>query len=170
MKVLKIAGIGIGALIIAALSVGLLVPSFEYQSSVQVNASPEKCWKVFHDSKQMNKWMEGFESLTLRKGDSLAMGSRYEIVIHGHDKRMVMIETITEVKSPEKISYELNNDVLKSEYTFSFEGGATTAITNHYKITGNNIFWRSILFLSKSYMTNASQSQLTLLKKVIEEQ
>ena len=170
MKVLKIIGIVLAAIIIAALSLGLIVPSYEYESTVQVNASPEKCWKVFHDTKQMNKWMGGFESLTLKKGDSMTVGSQYEIVMNGHDKRMVMNETITEINAPTKVSYELNNDVLKSEFTFSFEGSSSTTITSRYKVSGNNILWKSILFLSKSYMTNASQSQLLLLKKAIEEQ
>lgn len=170
MKALKIIGIVLAIVIIAALSVGIIVPSYDYQVSVQVNASPEKCWKTFHDTRQMNKWMEGFESLSLKKGDSLTVGSQYEIVIYGHDKRMVMNETITEINAPVKVSYELNNDVLKSEMTFSFDGNSVTTISNHYKVTGNNILWRSILFFSKSYMTNASQGQLTALKKVIEEQ
>src|SRR5258706_14294988 len=118
----------------------------------------------------MSKWMDGFESLMLKTGDSLAIGSQYEIIVHGHDKRMVMSETITEINAPAKVSYELNNDVLKTEFTFSFEGVSSTTITSHNKVAGNNILWKSILFLSKSYMTNARHDQLTLLKKVIEEQ
>ncbi len=170
MKVLKIIGIVLATLLILALSVGLIVPSYDYQVSVQVNAPPEKCWKTFHDTKLMNKWMEGFESLTLKKGDSLTTGSQYEIVIYGHDKKMVMNETITEISPPAKVSYELNNDVLKSEMTFSFDGNSTTTMSSHCKVSGNNILWKSILFFSKSYMTDASQNQLTSLKKVIEEQ
>ncbi len=170
MKALKVIGIVLLLLIFAILSIGLIVPSYEYQSSIQVNASPEKCWKIFHNTKLMNRWMDGFESLTLKSGDSLAVGSQYEIVVNGHDKRMTMSEKIIDVNAPTKVSYELNNDVLKSEFTFSFEGSLSTTITSHYKINGNNMMWKSILFLSKSYMTNASQQQLTLLKKVIEEQ
>jgi len=170
MKVLKIIGIVLAAIIILSLSVGIIVPSYDYKVTVQVNATPEKCWKVFHNTKLMSKWMQGFESLTLIKGDSLTIGSQYEIVIFGHDKRMVMNETITEINAPTKISYELINDVLKSEMTFSFDGNSATTISSHCKVTGNNILWRSILFFSKSYMTKASQSQLTALKKVIEEQ
>jgi uncharacterized protein YndB with AHSA1/START domain len=170
MKALKIIGISLAATIVALLGIGVVVPSYEYQSSIQVNASPEKCWKVFHNTKLMSQWMDGFESLKLKSGDSLTLGSQYEIVVHGHDKRMTMSEKIIEVNAPTKVSYELKNDVLKSEFTFSFEGSSSTTITSHYKISGNNVLWKSILFLSKSYMTKASQDQLSLLKKVIEEQ
>jgi len=118
----------------------------------------------------MAEWLEGFESLTLKKGETLSAGSTYEIVITDDGHRMVMSEKIIDVSAPTKIVYELNNDVLKSEFSFSFEGTTTTTITSRYKITGNNILWKSILFLSKSYMTSSASEQLEGLKKVIEKQ
>ena len=170
MKAIKIIGIVLTIVIVVFFSLGIFVPSYEYQSSIEVNASAEKCWKVYHNVKLMNQWLQGFESLTLKSGDSLATGSQYEIVITDDGHRMEMSEKITAINPPTKVSYELDNDVLKSEFSFSFEGSLPTKITSHYKITGNNIAWRSILFLSKSYMTNAGKDQLTSLKKVIEEQ
>src|SRR5258706_13545271 len=169
MKTLKIALLSFAGIVFLFLSLGLLFPSYEYKSSVVVNASPEKCWEVFHDTKKMSEWLEGFESLSLKSGDPLAAGSRYEIVVNDHNKRMVMSEKIIEVTAPSKISYELNNDVLKSEFSFLFEGSTSTTVTSKYKITGNNILWRSILFLSKPYMTSSGQDQLNALKKVIEQ-
>lgn len=160
---MALAGIGI-----LFLGLGWVVPTYEYQSSVTVNANPEKCWEVFHDLNKMNRWLEGFESLTLKSGEPLAPGSLYEIVINDEGHRMVMSEKIIAVNAPARISYELNNDVLKSEFSFSFEGTDSTVIKSQYKITGNNIFWKALLFLSKSYMTRSGQAQLDLLKKVIE--
>jgi hypothetical protein len=84
--------------------------------------------------------MKGFESLTLKSGDSLVS------------------EKLTKVNAPIKISHELSNDVLRSEYSFSFAGNSPTKITSHYKITGNDIFWQSIRFLSKPYMRGAVQT------------
>lgn len=43
MKALKIIGIALVAIIIVFLPVGLIVPSYEYQSSIQVNASLGNC-------------------------------------------------------------------------------------------------------------------------------
>jgi carbon monoxide dehydrogenase subunit G len=169
MKALKIIGIVLAVIIVVFLSIGLIVPSYEYDSSVQVNAPVEKCWSTFHDINKMNQWLKGFESLTLKSGDSLAVGSVYEITVTDDGHRMVMSEKLTEVNAPTRVSYQLNNDVLKSEYSFSFEGQSSTKITSHYKITGNNIFWKSILRLSKSYMTGEAADQLSLLKKVIEQ-
>ena len=169
MKTLKIVLLALAGIILLFFSLGLLFPSYEYQSSVVVNANPEKCWEVFHDTKKMGQWLEGFESLTLKSGEPLTAESQYEIVVNDHDKRMVMSEKIIEVNEPTKVSYELNNDVLKSEFSFLFEGSTSTTVTSKYKITGNNILWRSILFLSKPYMTSSGQDQLNALKKVIEQ-
>ncbi|GHN00849.1 hypothetical protein WSM22_23380 [Cytophagales bacterium WSM2-2] len=171
MKVLKIILAILTAAVVIFLGIGLFFPSYDYQTSIKVSASPEKCWRTFHNTKLMNQWMPGFESLTLKKGDSLTLGSQYEIVINDGSEQMVMNERITELAAPSKVSYELNNDVLKSESTFSFEGDSTsTTINCYYKITGNNVAWKSILLLSKSYMSGSASSQLESLKKVIEQQ
>lgn len=169
MKALKIIGIVLTTIVVVFLVIGLIVPSYEYDSSIEVNAPVEKCWSAFHDVKKMNQWLKGFESLTLKSGDSLSIGSVYEIVITDGDHRMVMSEKITEVNAPQRVSYQLDNDVLRSEFSFSFDGTSPTKITSHYKVTGNNIAWRSILFLSKSYMTSSAAEQLSSLKKVIEQ-
>lgn len=168
MKFLKIILFAGAGLVLIFFSLGLIFPSYEYESSVMVKASPEKCWIVFHDSKKMSEWMDGFESLTLKNGEPMTPGSLYEIVVNDHNKRIVMSEKLIEVNAPTRVSYELNNEVLKSESSFSFEGTASTTIVSHYKITGNNILWKSILFASRSYMTRSGQEQLESLKKVIE--
>lgn len=171
MRILKVLVIILAVLILIFLSIGLFVDSYEYESSIQVQASPEKCWKVYNDTKLMSQWVPGFESLTLKSGELMKVGSTYEFVINDHDEKMVMSEAIKEVSEPNSISYELNNDVLKSEYTFSFKGDSTsTTINSHHKVTGNNLIWKSILFLSKSYMESSVQEQLTGLKRVIETQ
>lgn len=170
MKTVKIILVTLAGIVLVFLSIGLFFPSYEYQSSIVVNASPEKCWAVYHDTKKMGEWLESFESLTLKSGEHLTLGSTYEIVITDDDHRMVMNEKIIEVNAPTKVTYELNNDVLKSEFSFSFEGTTSTTITNKYKITGNNLLWKSILLLSKSYMTTEAQKQLEGLKKVIEKE
>ena len=168
MKALRIILYTLTVALLLFLSLGILFPSYEYQSSIVVRAAPEKCWEVFHDTIKMSEWLEVFESLTLKSGEPLSTGSMYELVVNDEGHRMVMSEKIKEVTAPVSASFELDNDVLKSEYSFAFKGTTSTTITSHYKITGNNILWKSILFLSKSYMVNAAQQQLEALKKVIE--
>jgi uncharacterized protein YndB with AHSA1/START domain len=169
MKWLKIIGFAIVALIALFFSLGVFVPQYEYESTVTVNAPREKCWKIYHSPSLMGQWMRGFESLTLKKGDSLAVGSEYEIVIVDGE-RMEMREHITAVNPFHSVSYELTNDVLTSEYTFYFEGEGNTRIRAHYKVTGNNIILKSMLLLFKGAISSSSQEQLNLLKKAIEKE
>ena len=170
MKALRITLYLITGIVLLFFSLGVIVPSYVYQSSIVVNASPEKCWAAYHDTKEMAERLEGFESLTLKSGELLSPGSMYEIVVNDKGRRMVMSEKIMEIIAPNKISYELNNDVSRSEFSFSFEGIASTTITSKCKISGNSILWKSILFLSKSFTVNAVPQQFEGLKKVIEKQ
>jgi hypothetical protein len=153
---------------LAFLSIGILVPSFDYESSIQINATPQKCWDTFHDTTTMSRWMDGLESLTLKQGQPLQTGSVYQLIITDHDERIVMNEKIKEVRSPVKISYELNNDVLCSDYTITFTGENPTVLTIHYKVVGRNIIWKSALFVSKGYLEDESKKQLVRLKTLIE--
>lgn len=168
MKIVKYAGIALGALVVAFICLGLFVPAFEYSSSVRVNAPVEKCWSVLHDTSRMKKWMPGFVRLTLKRGEPMSPGATYEIVIR-QDKLYVMSEILKEVRVPEFATYELTNDVMKSEYDFKLiSKNSQTEITSHYKVTGNNLIWKSILLLSKSYLQSESQKELVLLKIEIE--
>jgi hypothetical protein len=170
MKILKIAGAFFGLFIVVFFLLGVFVPDFEYENSVTVEASQQECWKVFHDVSRMKEWTEGFESLTLKKGAFLQEGSVYEMVIVSDGERMVMEESITSIRPAEYVSYELSNEVLKSEYAFTFDAknNHQTVIQGRYKVTGSNLLWRSLLFLSKSYLAGTSKQQLMSLKKVIE--
>ena len=168
MKILKYLGIVITILLVVFLSLGLAIPSFDYTSVVSINAPPEKCWGVLHDTSRMKKWMPGFERLTLKSGAHFQTGAVYEFIIH-QEERYVMQEVVKAVKMPERSCYELTNDVLKSEYDINLvPKDSKTQITAHYRITGNNLIWKSILALSKSYLQKGSQTQLDLLKVEIE--
>jgi uncharacterized protein YndB with AHSA1/START domain len=168
MKILKIAAVILAILIISFLFVGIVSPSYEFTCSVQVKASPEKCWSVYQDTTQMKQWNEGFQSLKLKSGEYRKPGSVYELIIV-QDKMYVMSQKLTDIQEPAHASFELDNDVMKSKYTFSFtREGNETLIQNHYHVTGNNPFWKSILFLSRTMIESKMNEELILLKKEIE--
>jgi carbon monoxide dehydrogenase subunit G len=168
MKVLKYTGIAIALVLVIFLGTGLFIARFGYGASVQVNATPEKCWEVLHDTSRMKKWIPGFVSLTLTQGEYLQAGSVYEIILV-QDKMYRMQETLTEVNPPKEATYVLVNDVMKSEYGFQLiESPVQTEIRMQYMVTGNNLIWQSILLLSKSHLQKNAQGQLDSLKVEIE--
>lgn len=165
---IKYLGIVVTILLAVFISLGLAIPSFEYTSVVSINASPGKCWAVLHDTSRMKNWVPGFERLTLKSGNHFQAGAVYELIIR-QKERYVMREVVREMKVPELANFELTNDVLRSEYNFMLAPkDSKTEITARYSITGNNLIWKSILVLSKSYLQNGSQTQLDLLKIEIE--
>ena len=92
----------------------------------------------------------------------------YEIITV-HDKLYVMVEALRTVKALIFADYKLTNEALKSEYTITLvQKKGITEITTEYRITGNNLMWKSTLFLSKSYLEAESQNQMDLLKLEIE--
>lgn len=170
MKILKILGAAVVLLIAAFLIMGIAVPTYEYGSSIIVHRPQQHCWENFHDTSNMKSWNAGFVSLKLKKGEYKKVGSIYELVMEDKNERMVMTETIMQIDSPREISYLLTNDVLESQFSYTFEAqGDSTKIESHYKVTGNNILWRSILYLSKSYLKDTSEAQLRAFKKHIEQ-
>ena len=171
MKILKITGAAIGLLTAVFILLGVFFSDFEYKNSVVVEATPEKCWNVFHDPSSMNDWMPGFQSLTLKSGEYLQKGSVYEVVITDNGETMVMEETITDIEPGKTVSYKLTNDVLTSVYSFTFSplSDNQTRIESHYTITGKNLLWRSVLFLSKSMIRRSTQEQLEGVKKIAEQ-
>jgi uncharacterized protein YndB with AHSA1/START domain len=168
MKIAKYTGITIIALLLLFFSLGFIKPSFDYTSSVTILTSPEKCWYALHDTVGMRRWMPGFEKFTLKSGTHLQPGASYEIIIQ-QDEKYVMLETIKVIRPAEYISYELINDVMKLDYSYTLTPkGNATEITNENRAIGTNLIWRSILFLSKSHLQTESQNQLDLLKLDIE--
>ena len=172
MKILKISAVIIGTLLVVFFLVGVFFPQFEYQGHVTVKATAAKSWQVFNDTTLHKKWIEGFKSLTLKEGSALQPNAVYEIVIADNSEVYVMKEKIISIAPPSFVSFELTNEVMQSAYDFSFVEGSdgTTEITSRYTVTGNNLLWRSVLFISKSYLRSSNQQQLEALKKVIEQQ
>jgi len=169
MKILRYSGIVALVLLAIFLVLGLTVPVFEYTTNETMNATQQRCLDVLQDSSQMRSWVPGFESMTLKSGEHNRPGAVYELIVK-QDEVYVMKETIRDIHEPETISFFLDNDVMGLEYEFILRNtGDHTTLSGHYKVAGNNIAWRSLLFLSKSYLQKASQEQLDLLKKVVEQ-
>jgi uncharacterized protein YndB with AHSA1/START domain len=135
MKFLKITGVVVGLLVVVFFSLGIFFPAFEYDGAVVVKSTPEISWRTFHDDKIRGKWMDGFRSLTLKKGEHLQPGAVYELVIADSNEVYTMEEEIISIAPPSQISYVLTNDVMKSTYTFVFtdQRDGSTKIESHYK-------------------------------------
>jgi uncharacterized protein YndB with AHSA1/START domain len=165
--VLSLAGI-LTLIVFVLLIVGFSHPSFNYGNSVQITASPDKCFNFLTDTMKIAKWMKGFESQRVITGTPMTPGATYQFVINDGE-RMVMEQKILSVNNGRNIEYALTNDVLRSQYSYSLAGDSTeTRVETQYVVEGNNVFMKAILFFSKSYLQRADLELLEDLKKTIE--
>lgn len=166
MKILKIIGILIAALLVIFFLIGLLKPTFDYGNSITINAPKHAVWSVYTTRKK--DWIKGLQSQKLISGNALTKDAEYETVIDSGEE-MVMHETITNIILGDKIEWTLDNDVLVSNYAYEFKGDSSrTEVTTHYKVEGKNSLMKSILFLSKSYLKNSDAEMLAALKEIAE--
>ena len=166
MKVLKIIGILVGALLVIFFLIGILYPTFDYGNTVTINAPKNAVWTLYTTRKK--DWVDGFKSQTLVSGTDFTNTAEYQTIIVSGEE-MVMHEKITDIHPEDKIVWALDNDVLISSYTYEFKGDAIqTEVSTHYTIEGKNTFMKSVLYISKGYLKNSDAAMLAALKQLAE--
>jgi len=169
MKILKYVLGVIAVLAVIFLLIGVFVPTFSYESRVVVEAAREHSFTVFSDANRMGEWISNFESIDLISGNPKQIGGKYRLVITEEDERMVMTETVTAFDENEFYAFKLDNDVMLADVEIRFSGDETsTEIVATTKVDGKGFFWRSLLPLFKSMMTERAQQDYDKLKQVIE--
>jgi hypothetical protein len=166
MKGLKIIAVLISALVVIFFLIGIINPVFEYGNAIRIDAPRNKVWSLYAYRKE--EWVKGFETQTLVNGIALTKNAEYETTIVSGE-RMVMRERIVKINPGSNILWALDNDVLNSIYRFEFVDDSTsTQVITHYEVKGKNAFMKSILYLSKGYLTSTDAEMLAALKKIAE--
>ena len=169
MKAAKIGLALLGVLVAIFFTLGIMVPEFEYESEVHVDASVEKAFAVFTDPFKTKEWLTGFKSIKLRKGFPYEVGSEYELTMEMEGGTFVMRETITDFKNNELFAFHLANHQLGVSKVVKFSAdGDKTVISSSTNVQGKNIFWRSVLTLMQSSLNKSDQEVSNQLKELIE--
>ncbi len=169
MKPLKCIGYSLLAIIALFLLVGVIFPSFEYQSHVVVNAPLEQSWAVFSDAGRMAEWLPGFKSIETLSGSPNQVGSTYKMVFEEEGEVMEMTEYVTAFRDNELFAFELNAEPMIATVQVKFSGNRKmTEILAITKVEGKNLLWKSLLRLSKSRMVERGQETYDNLKRIIE--
>lgn len=151
--------------------IGWANPTVAFQTKVEIDKPREQAWKLFMDESKTGEWLEGFKSYETVSGAPGKEGSVFRITIVQDGQEFVVTETNTTVRPPEQYSFVVENDVLTSVVDVHLaESGGKTILTSDEKVTGKNIFWRSLFFWFKSMFQNSSQQNLNNLKRYIEKQ
>ncbi|MEL6867363.1 MAG: SRPBCC family protein [Bacteroidota bacterium] len=170
MKFLKYLAVGLAALLLLFVAIGLIQPSIHYSTSVAVDKPLDESFAVFMDDSKMHQWVLGLTSIKRVKGAQNEVGSVYEMVMERDGEIMYMTETLTGLKTNEHFGMQLENDVLTSQMDVYFKplGEEKTSIEAHNEVRGSNVLYRSMFVLMQSYFQEEDAKTYELLKGAIE--
>ncbi len=169
MRIIKYALGIIAVLAIAFLLIGVFVPTFTYESRVEINAPVEHTFAIFNDESRMGEWLNGFKSIETLSGGPNQVGSKFRLTFVQRGEEMVMLEELTAFKENEQCRFTIDNDVLVSEVDVRFtDNGESTGLAARTTVTGKGAIWKSLLPLFKSMMLEETQSNYGRLKGIVE--
>lgn len=156
-------------LAIAFFFIGIIIPSFTYESRITVNKPIEQSFKVFNSPFLLAEWIPGLKGVRWISGTQNEIGSKWEMTIELDGKIYTTTEELTVFKENELLAFTLNSDVLSSNVEVKFiNKGESTEIISSSKAEGSNIFWKSIFVFYKSIFSKRDKVMYDRLKKVIE--
>ncbi|MBI4930933.1 MAG: SRPBCC family protein [Bacteroidetes bacterium] len=168
-KTLKYSGLVLFVIVITFFSLGIFIPSFEYENKVTVNKPIEQSFKIFNNVLKLSEWVPGFKGIRLLNGKQNEIGSKMELTLVQGSETYIVSQEITEFKENEVFAFSLDNDMLTNECKIKFiNKGTSTEIISSNHITGKNIFWKSLFVFSHSYFKAQSKEMYDKLKEVIE--
>lgn len=171
MKVLKYIVIAVLALFATFFMVGMLNPTFDYSSSIEVNAPVEKSWQVFMDESRLGDWLEGFESITPINETEGIVGSTYRVVFNQNDDPITMTETVSDYEENSKYALLVENEDIATQSVVYFErNGDKTIIRSENTVNPKGLMNQSVFYLFKSVFQNHSDKNYENLKRIIESQ
>ena len=118
----------------------------------------------------MNEWLVGFKSIETISGERNAVGSKYRLRFSQDDRDIEVIEEVKEFRPPESFAFHLDSDFLSDNVRIDFNDlGGKTQVVQTDQVTGAGVLSKSLLFWTRSHLTDAARANLESLKKYVEE-
>lgn len=169
MNALKYIFIGLGVVILAFFSIGLMHPSFNYENEVQINSNIEHSFEVFTNDSLGPQWLTGLKGYEVIEGAPHQPGSKFLMKFETEGQKFEFVETLTDFIPNEKFAFSMVTDYFDGEVsiTFTESNGGTLlkATTTNYP---KGLFNRSMFYLMKSSLQAQSQLSYKNLKQLIE--
>jgi len=170
-KILKCLGVIILLLVSAFFSLGIFIPSLNYDNKILVNKPVEQSFRVFTNVFSFSEWIPGFKNIKWLSGKQNEIGSKWEMTVVQEGEKYTMTETLTYFKENELFAFKLENDMLTNDVEIRFVNkGETSEIISSNHIEGKNIFRKSLFVFSHSYFKQQSKEMYDKLKEVIEKE
>jgi len=167
----KIIWIILSLLVIPVLffSIGLIKPSIQYESKIVVDCPVDRAFMVFIDGSKMDQWLTGFKKIELVRGMPNFPGSIFNLILEMNGREVTLKEEVVDFRWNDLFSVRIQHDLMSIENVNQFTPmEMKTEITGTYRVTGKNIFWRSVLVFARGKLKKRAQNDFDSLQKVIE--
>lgn len=170
MKVLKyILGI-IAFLVIGFFLIGLIKSEISYDCEIIVDKPTAESWEVTQDVDKMKLWLDGFQRMEHISGTPGTVGAVSDVYFINDGEEAVVRETVTEIVPNESFSMLFSSDFFDMDYQFIIEDiDGKSKITSHSVCRGNGAISKSMVAIMGSLFKTHEESNLSNLKRVIEE-
>lgn len=150
--------------------IGVFVPKTNYENTIVVNRSIDKCWNVFRNDTLIYDWMPGLKKIEYIKGNEMQAGSEFKMHLEEASQIYIITEKINDVKEKELYSFTLNNEVLTNIVQFQFKETApyTTEIKSINSVEAKNWFLKSLFFFLESDFKEQDLKTLNNFKNLVE--
>ncbi len=170
MKYLKYAIGIIAILVIGFFALGTIKPKITYECEIMAEKPIDESWAVLQDTEKLSEWLPGFQKIEHISGAPGTMGAVSKVYFDDNGQSMAIQETITDIVPNESISMKYESDFMDMDYKLSITPvNGKTKINSSTTAEGNGIISKSIMALMGSSLKEQEETNLSNLKKTIEQ-
>ena len=150
MKLLKYTSGLIGLVILIFLLIGVFSKTTEFKQEFSINQPTELVFGAIMDPRRMQDWVEGLEKIEPVNGFMNGIGTQYMISFNYKNSKFTILQKVLgfQWKKQLDLMFYPPHMNIRMDLRFDEYNNSTNMILNT-TITGDNLFWRSVLFLKK---------------------
>ena len=170
MKYLKYTLGVLAILVIGFLLTGLIKNELSYDCEIMVDRSLTESWAVSQDEGKMADWLDGFQKIEYVSGSPGTVGAVSDVYFTNDGQEMTIRETITEIVPNQSVSMTFTSDFMDMDYKLTMKSiNGKTKIRTSTTCIGNGMFSKSLLAVMGNSIKDQEETNLSNLKKTIEE-
>lgn len=136
MKILKVLIGVLAVLVVGFFAAGLLNPTVEYSTEVEVNKPLKESWAVFSDESKLGEWITGYKGMEVLEGQKDQVGAKYLIKMEHEGELMEMTETITAIEKEKHYAMNFDMDGMTQDVDVQFSAKDENTTVIHVESTG----------------------------------
>lgn len=168
MKVVKYILASLGILILTILLFGSFSKNSSLKHEYRFNQSPKVVFLTVIDPRKMRSWIDGLEKIEPVNGFMNGIGAKYLVTVNYDNNKYTVLEELVTFEIYKELGLILFPPHMTIRLDIAFmEENKTTKISLNTVITGDNAFWRSMVFLKKPAINKIILNDLKNLEQIL---